>query len=131
MLLRTPEEGLLNELRRQGIGGIAFSPMAQGLLSDRYLEGIPADARAGKPHGFLKANEVTGKRIGQALALNAIARERGQTLAQMALAWVLRDPAVTSALIGASRLEQVEQNIAALANVRFSEEELRRIDEIV
>jgi L-glyceraldehyde 3-phosphate reductase len=131
MLLRTPEEGLLDELWRQGIGGIAFSPMAQGLLSDRYLEGIPADARAGKPHGFLKANEVTGKRIGQALALSAIARERGQTLAQMALAWVMRNAAVTSALIGASKLEQVEQNIAALANLHFSEEELRRIDEIV
>jgi L-glyceraldehyde 3-phosphate reductase len=131
MLLRTPDAGLFDELRREGIGGIAFSPMAQGLLSDRYLEGIPADARAGKAHGFLKAKEVSEKRLDQARALSVIARERGQTLAQMALAWVLRDSAVTSALVGASKLEQVEQNVAALANLEFSQEELRRIDEIV
>ncbi len=114
MFVRTPEQGLLDELRREGIGGIAFSPMAQGLLSDRYLEGIPADARAGKPHGFLKAAEVNQRRVSQARELQAIARERGQTLAQMALAWVLRDAAVTSALIGTSKMEQLEQNIAAL-----------------
>ena len=130
MFVRTPEQGLLDELRREGIGGIAFSPMAQGLLSDRYLEGIPADARAGKPHGFLKAAEVNQHRVSQARELQAIARERGQTLAQMALAWVLRDAAVTSALIGTSKMEQLEQNIAALNNLQFSAEELRRIDQI-
>ena len=112
MFVRTPESGLLEELRRSGIGGIAFSPMAQGLLSDRYLDGIPADARAGKPHGFLKAAEVSEHRINQARELQVIARGRGQTLAQMALAWVLRDSAVTSALIGASKLDQLEQNLS-------------------
>ncbi len=131
MLVRTPEEGLFAELRREGIGGIAFSPMAQGLLSDRYLEGIPADARAGKASGFLKATEVTDRRTTQARDLQKIARERGQSLAQMALAWVLREPAVTSALIGTSKIDQLEQNIAALSNLQFSEEELRRIDAIL
>jgi L-glyceraldehyde 3-phosphate reductase len=130
MFVRTPEQGLLDELRSEHIGGIAFSPMAQGLLSDRYLEGIPADARAGKPHGFLKAAEVNKQRVSQARELQAVARERGQTLAQMALAWVLRDSAVTSALIGASKMEQLEQNIAALKNLQFSAEELSRIDRI-
>jgi L-glyceraldehyde 3-phosphate reductase len=130
MFVRTPEQGLLEELRREGIGGIAFSPMAQGLLSDRYLEGIPADARAGKPHGFLKAAEVSERRVSQACELQIIARERGQTLAQMALAWVLRDNAVTSALIGTSRMEQLEQNIAALNHLQFSAEELKSIDRI-
>jgi L-glyceraldehyde 3-phosphate reductase len=131
MFVRTPEQGLLDELRRESIGGIAFSPMAQGLLSDRYLEGIPSDARAGKPHGFLKAAEVNAHRVTQARGLQAIARERGQTLAQLALAWVLRDAAVTSALIGTSKMEQLEQNIAALRNLQFSAEELRHIDQIV
>jgi L-glyceraldehyde 3-phosphate reductase len=131
MFVRTPEEGLLDELRKEGIGGIAFSPMAQGLLSDRYLEGIPADARAGKPHGFLKAAEVNDRRVAQARELQKIARQRGQTLAQMALAWVLRDPAVTSALIGTSKLEQLDQNIAALANLRFSADELASIDALL
>jgi L-glyceraldehyde 3-phosphate reductase len=131
MLVRTPEQGLLDELRREGIGGIAFSPMAQGLLSDRYLEGIPGDARAGKPHGFLKAAEVSERRVSQARELQAIASERGQTLAQMALAWVLRDNAVTSALIGTSKMEQLEQNIAALNHLQFNAGELERIDRIV
>ncbi len=131
MLVRTPEAGLLDELRHEGIGGIAFSPMAQGLLSDRYLDGIPADARAGKAHGFLKAAEVNERRVAQARELQLIARERGQSLAQMALAWVLRDPAVTSALIGTSKLDQLDQNLAALDNLHFSGEELSRIDAIV
>jgi L-glyceraldehyde 3-phosphate reductase len=131
MFVRTPEEGLLDELTRQGIGGIAFSPMAQGLLSDRYLEGIPTDARAAKPYGFLKAAEVTANRIEQARKLQIIARERGQTLAQMALAWVLRGPAVTSALIGASKMEQLDQNLDTLKNLAFTAEELRRIEQIL
>lgn len=131
MFVRTPEAGLLDTLRREGIGGIAFSPMAQGLLSDRYLDGIPADARAGKPHGFLKPADVKERRIAQARDLQQIARARGQSLAQMALAWVLRQPAVTSALIGASKLEQLDQNIDSLKNLQFSPEELQKIDEIV
>ena len=131
MFVRTPEEGLLDTLRREGIGGIAFSPMAQGLLSDRYLAGIPADARAGKAHGFLKAAEVTDQRVVKARELQSIARERGQTLAQMALAWVLRDEAMTSALIGASKLEQLDQNIDALANLIFTAEEIARIEAVL
>ena len=131
MFVRTPEAGLLDTLRREGIGGIAFSPMAQGLLSDRYLDGIPADARAGKPHGFLKAADVSQRRLQQARELQLISRARGQSLAQMALAWVLRDSAVTSALIGASKIEQLDQNLDALHNLDFTSEELARIDEIV
>jgi L-glyceraldehyde 3-phosphate reductase len=131
MFQRTPEGGLLDELRKEGVGGIAFSPMAQGLLSDRYLKGIPEDARAAKPWGFLKAKEVDEHRIAQVRELSEIARRREQTLAQMALAWVLRDPVITSALIGASKVEQVEQNVAAIANLNFDAEELRQIDAIL
>ena len=131
MFVRAPEGGLLDTLRREGLGGIAFSPMAQGLLSDRYLAGIPADARAGKPHGFLKAADVNERRVSQARDLQSIARERGQTLAQMALAWVLRDAAVTSALVGASKMEQLDQNIDALSNLSFSDEELTKIERVL
>jgi L-glyceraldehyde 3-phosphate reductase len=131
MFVRTPEQGLFDTLRREGIGGIAFSPLAQGLLSDRYLTGIPADARAGKSHGFLKAAEVTDRRIQQAHELQSVAWERGQTLAQMSLAWVLRDPVVTSALIGASRMGQLDQNLDALNNIAFSDEEVNRIEAVL
>jgi L-glyceraldehyde 3-phosphate reductase len=131
MFVRTPEQGLLGELKKGGIGGIAFSPLAQGLLSDRYLKGIPTDARAGKAWGFLKASEVDARRVGQAKKLGAIAKERGQSLAQMALAWTLRDEAVTSALIGASRVEQVEQCVGAIARLSFSEAELGKIERVL
>jgi len=105
--------------------------LAQGLLTDRYLDGIPADSRANKPHGFLKKHDIDEHRLAQMRALNAVAVERGQSLAQMALAWVLRDGRMTSALIGASRVEQIEQNVAALANLNFSVVELGRIDAIL
>ena len=131
MFVRTPEEGLLEELKKEEIGGIAFSPLAQGLLSDRYLKGIPNDARAGKSWGFLKAKEVDAERVGKARKLGAIAKERGQSLAQMALAWTLRDPGVTSALIGASRVEQVEQSVGAVLGLGFNEKELGRIERIL
>jgi L-glyceraldehyde 3-phosphate reductase len=131
MLQRRPEQGLLPLLSREGIGGIAFSPLAQGLLSERYLEGIPEDSRAGKPNTFLKREQVDEERMRLARELNVVAWARGQTLAQMALAWVLRSPAVTSALIGASRLEQIERNLGALRNLEFSAPELARIDEIL
>jgi len=110
---------------------IAFCPLAQGLLTDRYLHGIPSDSRASKPHGFLKKNDIDDHGLGQVHALNKLAGERGQTLAQMALAWVLRDGRMTSALIGASRVEQIEQNVAALANLQFSADELGQIDAIL
>jgi L-glyceraldehyde 3-phosphate reductase len=128
---RTVEDGLLDALSEYGIGSIAFCPLAQGLLTGRYLDGIPADSRASKPHGFLKKQDIDGRRLAQIRALNQLAGERGQSLAQMALAWVLRDGRVTSALIGASRVEQIEQNVAALNNLAFSPGELARIDAIV
>ncbi|HEX9691953.1 MAG TPA: L-glyceraldehyde 3-phosphate reductase [Gemmatimonadales bacterium] len=131
MFHRTPEGGLLEVLEEQGIGCIAFSPLAQGLLTGRYLHGIPDDSRAGKPHTYLKRGAVTDDVIVRARALDDLARERGQSLAQMALAWVLRHPAVTSALVGASRVEQIEDSVGALANLRFTEDELAAIDTIL
>src|ERR1700678_1315647 len=116
----SPEGRLLDVLGKEGIGGIAFCPLAQGLLTDRYLQGIPAGSRASKPHGFLKKNHIDEHRLDQVRALGAIANERRQSLAQMALAWVLRDERMTSALIGASRVDQIEQNVAALPNLAFS-----------
>jgi L-glyceraldehyde 3-phosphate reductase len=131
MFSRWVEDGLLDVLGEEGIGGIAFCPLAQGLLTDRYLHGIPEDSRASKPHSFLDKNDVDEFHLGQVRALGAVAKERGQSLAQMALAWVLRDARMTSALIGASRVEQIEQNVAALGNLAFSAEELTRIDAIL
>ena len=131
MFERWVEDGLLDVLGEEGIGGIAFCPLAQGLLTDRYLQGIPADSRASKPHGFLKKSDIDEHRLGQVRALDGLAGERGQSLAQMALAWVLREGRMTSALIGASRVEQIEQNVAALGNLAFSADELARIDAIL
>ena len=131
MFARWVEDGLLDVLGDEGIGGIAFCPLAQGLLTDRYLKGIPNDSRASKPYSFLKKNDIDEHRLAQVRALGELAASRGQALAQMALAWVLRDSRMTSALIGASRVEQIEQNVAALANLKFSQDELRRIDAIL
>jgi L-glyceraldehyde 3-phosphate reductase len=131
MLDRWVEDGLLDVLEEEGIGCIAFSPLAQGLLTDKYLHGIPEDSRAAKPHGFLKREQVTEQVVKEVSALNDLARRRDQTIAQMALAWVLRDKRVTSVLAGASRVEQLEQNIAALNNLQFTDEELKRIDSIL
>jgi L-glyceraldehyde 3-phosphate reductase len=113
-----------------GIGCIAFSPLAQGMLTSKYLNGVPADARATKG-GSLSERQMTAANLERVRALNAIAERRGQSLAQMALAWVLRDERMTSALIGASKIEQIEQNVAAIQNLQFSGEELSRIDEIL
>lgn len=123
--------GLKETSARLGKGIIAFSPLYQGLLTDRYLNGIPEDSRVAKDGRFLKASNLTEERLAQIRALNAIAMERGQTLAQMALAWILRDGVVTSVLIGASKPQQILDNIQAAANITFSEEELKKIDEIV
>ena len=131
MFERTVENGLLDVLAKEGVGAIAFCPLAQGLLTDRYLNGIPADARASKPHGFLKKQDIDDQCLTKVRALNTLAHDRGQTLAQMALAWVLRDTRITSALIGASRVEQIAQNVACLANSSFSAAELARIDAIL
>jgi len=131
MFSRWVEDGLLDVLGDEGIGGIAFCPLAQGLLTNRYLHGIPDDSRASKPYSFLKKKDIDELRLGQVRALGDVAKERGQSLAQMALAWVLRDGRITSALIGASRVEQIEQNVAALGNLAFSADELARIDAIL
>lgn len=130
ILNRWIEDGLQDVLDQEGIGSIAFCPLAQGLLTSRYLTGIPEDSRAAR-NVFLKSNGITEEKINTIKALNELAAERGQSLAQMSLAWVLRGGRVTSALIGASRVSQIEENVAALANLIFTDEELRRIDEIV
>jgi len=132
MFNRWVEDGLLETLGELGIGCIAFSPLAQGLLTNKYLTGaIPPDSRAAKPHGFLKANEVSARRIELARRLNQIAEARGQTLAQMAIAWVLRHPQMTSALVGASKVSQIEDNVAAVKNLTFTQEELAAIEAIL
>jgi L-glyceraldehyde 3-phosphate reductase len=131
MFDREIETGLLDVLGKEGIGCIAFCPLAQGLLTDRYLLGIPADSRAGKPDTFLKRNDVTQNVLAKVRGLSEVAKLRRQSIAQLALAWVLRDPRMTTALIGASRVEQIDQNVAALNNLQFAPEELTRIDSIL
>jgi L-glyceraldehyde 3-phosphate reductase len=131
ILNRWVEPHLLSELTEQGIGCIVFSPLAQGLLTGKYLKDIPADSRAAKPHGFLKAAQIDRSMVAKIRALDAIAQARGQTLAQMALSWVLRQPAVTSALIGASRVSQIDECVRAVDVLGFSGEELSAIDAIV
>ncbi len=132
MFDRWIEPQLLDVLGKEGIGCIPFSPLAQGLLTDRYLAGdIPADARAGKPHGFLKADRITPGVLAKIQKLHVVAQARGQSLAQMALAWVLRDPRVTTALIGASKVSQLENNLAALKNLAFAPEELGAMETIL
>ncbi len=131
MFNRWVEEGLLKVLGEEGIGCIAFSPLAQGLLTDRYLNGIPGDSRAGKPHGFLRPEQVTEDKIAKVRRLNELAQARGQTLAQLSLAWVLRHPEMTSALIGASRVSQIEDAVGTLQNLAFTAQELQTIDQIL
>jgi L-glyceraldehyde 3-phosphate reductase len=131
MLNRWVEDGLQDVLEENGVGSIAFCPLAQGLLTNKYLSGVPTDSRAAKPTGFLGENQVTEEIIYRVKKLNEIAGERGQSLAQMALAWVLRGGKVTSALIGASKVSQIEDNVAALQNLDFSKEELAIIEDIL
>ena len=130
MLNRWIEEDLLDTLGKQGIGCITFTALAQGILSDKYLSGIPADARVNRPGGdSLMASHLSEENLARVRALNEIAKTRGQTLAQMALAWVLRDARVTSTLIGASSSAQIRENVAALKNLSFSADELAAIDQ--
>jgi len=131
MFNRWIEPELLSTLEAEGIGCIAFSPLAQGVLTGRYLAGIPADSRAGRPTGFLRPQHITDEKLAKVHRLNEIAQERGQTMAQLAIAWVLRHPGMTSALIGASRVSQIEEIVAALVNLAFSPEELAAIDAIL
>jgi L-glyceraldehyde 3-phosphate reductase len=128
MFNRWVEDGLLTALEEEGVGCIVFSPLAQGMLTDRYLNGIPEDSRAARD-GSLDRAWLTGENIEHIRALNEIAAERGQTLAQMAIAWTLRDERVTSSLVGASSVRQLEDNVAAAGNLEFTSEELARIDE--
>ena len=131
MFVRTPEEGLLDVLRREGVGCIAFSPLNNGVLTDKYLHGIPADSRAGHDPRYLKPEMITPEKLRKVKKLNEMARARGQSLAQMALRWELRDPVVTSALIGASRPEQILENLRAFDAPELSAEEIARIDAIL
>jgi len=130
MFVRDPEQGLLDVLGKEGVGSIVFSPLAQGLLSDRYLNGIPSDSRAARDF-FLKKKDFGEDKLSKIRALNEIAQQRSQTLAEMAVAWVLRDPRVTSALVGTSKVSQVDDNVAALKNLKFSTEELDKIDKVL
>lgn len=131
MFERTAEQGLLDVLEREGMGCIPFSPLAQGLLTGRYLAGIPKDARASKEHGFLKSDGVRPEIITKVRALGEISSARGQSIAQLALAWVLRDPRITTALIGASKVSQLEECVAAASKTTFDEGELQKIEGIL
>lgn len=131
MFDRWIERDLLQTLNQAGMGSIVFSPLAQGLLTDKYLNGIPDDSRAAKAWGFLSREEVTNDAIEKVKLLNEIASSRGQSLAQMAVSWVLRHEGVTSALIGASKVEQIFELIKVKDNLNFTEDELKRIDEVL
>ncbi len=131
MFNRWIEDGLLETLAQEGVGCIAFSPLAQGLLTDKYLRGIPKGSRASRPNGFLRPEHVTPEKIAKVKRLDKLAKARGQTLAQMALAWVMRHPGMTSALIGASRVAQIEDAIGTLNNLTLAADELREIEAIL
>lgn len=131
MFVRWVEAGLLDVLEQEGVGCIPFSPLAQGLLTNKYLHGIPADSRAAKPSGFLQEEEVSEEKVAKIKQLNELAQQRGQTLAQMALAWVLKDERITSVLIGVSKTTQLTDCLHSLDNLAFSSEELSKIEEIL
>ncbi len=131
MLNRWVEDGLLDVLEQKGMGAACFSPLAQGLLSGRYLNGIPADSRAGSGNIFLKPENITDELLAKLNKLNALAASRGQTLAQMSLAWVLNAKSVASVIIGASRFEQIKENVGTINNLEFTADELAEIDKII
>lgn len=131
MFERWVEDGLLDLLGKEQVGCIPFSPLAQGLLTDKYLNGIPSDSRVATSGQFLNADHITPERVGKIKLLNAMAQERGQKLAQMALAWILRDQRITTVLIGSSKPEQILDSIKALDNINFTTEELNKIDKIL
>jgi L-glyceraldehyde 3-phosphate reductase len=131
MFNRKPEEEILSITKEYGAGFIAFSPLAQGVLTDKYLNGIPEDSRAAKPTGFLRKEQVSPLLVEKVKQLNVIASERGQTMAEMAIAWVLRDPRVTSVIVGTRNMDQLKDNLNALQNLNFTKEELIRIDTIL
>lgn len=131
MFVRNPEEEMFELVHNEGSGFIAFSPLAQGLLTNKYLNGIPKDSRAAKASGFLQQDQVTSEAVEKSKLLNSLAQDRKQTLAEMALAWVLHNPYVTSVILGTSSVKQLKDNIAALHNPDFTSEELQVIDNIL
>ncbi len=131
MLQRKPEEGVFDVVEKEGSGFIGFSPLAQGILTDKYLNGIPADSRAANPDGYLKREEITQKVVSMVRQLNLIAEKRNQSLAQMSLAWALRHDVVTSLIVGTRTIGQLQDNLNALDNLDFSDDELKRIDLIL
>ena len=131
MFERWVEDGLLDALESKGVGCIPFSPLAQGLLTNKYLNGVPEDSRLAKPHGFLNEQYATPEKIEKVKQLNEIAEERNQTLAQMAIAWLLKDDRVTSVLVGASKPGQLADSLKALDNIFFEEYELKAIEDIL
>lgn len=131
MFDRWIEDGLIETLDDEGIGAIVFCPLAQGLLTNKYINGVPDGSRAAKPHGFLKTDAITDAKVAKVKALNDIAQQRGQSLAQLALAWVLRHDTVTSALIGASRVSQVEDCVGALKHIDITRAELDKIEAVL
>ena len=131
MLHRKPEEGVFDVVKKGGSGFIGFSPLAQGILSDKYLNDIPEDSRAANPHGFLQKEQITPEIISAVQKLNLIAKERNQSLAQMALAWALRKEVVTSLIIGTRSMQQLEENLKTIDNLSFTDDELDKIDKIL
>jgi L-glyceraldehyde 3-phosphate reductase len=131
MMDRWVENGLLEVLGEKGIGSIAFSPLEQGMLTDKYLKGIPTDSRAAKDGRYLKPEQIAPEKLAKIQALNEIAGQRGQTLAQMAIAWLLKDPRITSVLIGVSKPEQLDDNVAAVKNSQFNDNERSAIESIL
>jgi len=131
MLVRDVEDGLLDVLEEEGVGCIPFSPLAQGLLTNKYLKGIPAGSRADKPHGFLERSAITKELVDKLRKLNDLAKKRDQSFAQMALSWILRDNRITSVLIGASSVSQLLNSMACLNNTDFPDQELQKIDQIL
>ena len=131
MMNRQIERGLLDVHKKYNVGCIVFSPLAQGILTDKYLNGIPKDSRAAKDHGWLKREQVTDEKINKVKQLKEIAKERNQTIAQLSLSWALRDENIVSTLIGASRISHIDDNIGAIENLSFTPDELKRIDKIL
>jgi L-glyceraldehyde 3-phosphate reductase len=131
MFERTPEQGLLDVIGQKEIGFVAFSPLAQGLLTNKYLKGIPENSRAANPNGYLQSSDVTEEVIQKIIALNSLAKERSQSLAQMAIAWLLKEERITSVLVGASSINQLNDNLESLKRLDFSSKELQKIEAIL
>jgi len=131
MFVREPEKGLFSTLENLGMGAVIYSPLAQGLLTERYLYGIPEDSRVRKSGVFLKESDITPEKIEKVRKLSEIAKDRGQSVSQLALAWILRNKVVASVIVGASKPSQIEENINCIKNLSFTGEELKKIENIL